>query len=48
MTITDQLDTGEGTEGPLWRKWAWFVGLWAAGVLVVGSVGYALRWWLHL
>ena len=34
-------------QGPLWKKWAWFVGLWAAGVLVVGSLGYLLRWWLH-
>lgn len=33
--------------GPLWKKWAWFAGLWAAGVLVVGSLGYLLRWWLH-
>jgi hypothetical protein len=37
----------EDAPGPLWKKLAWFVGLWAAGVAVVGSVGYALRWWLH-
>jgi hypothetical protein len=33
--------------GPLWKKWAWFVGLWAAGVLVLGLAGWLLRWWLH-
>jgi hypothetical protein len=38
---------GDESHGPLWKKWAWFVGLWAAGVLVVGCLGYALRWWLH-
>lgn len=25
---------------------AWFIGLWAAGVLSVAAVAYALRWWL--
>lgn len=29
-----------------WRKLGWFVGLWAAGVLAVGSVGFLIRWWL--
>jgi len=29
------------------RRLAWFVGLWAAGVLVVGAVAYLLRWWLR-
>jgi hypothetical protein len=29
------------------RRVAWFVGLWAAGVLALGSVAYLLRWWLH-
>ena len=33
--------------GPLWKKWVWFVGLWAAGVLAVGTVGWLLRWWLR-
>ncbi|HVQ09035.1 MAG TPA: DUF2474 domain-containing protein [Allosphingosinicella sp.] len=37
----------DGAQGPLWQRLAWFAGLWAAGVLVVGAVGYALRWWLH-
>lgn len=25
------------------RRWAWFVGLWAAGVATVAIVGYAIR-----
>jgi hypothetical protein len=32
--------------GPLWRRLAWFVGLWAAGVATVGAVAYLLRWWI--
>jgi hypothetical protein len=26
------------------RRWAWFVGLWAAGVVAVGVVGLVVRW----
>jgi hypothetical protein len=29
-----------------WKRLAWFVGLWAAGVLAVGSVAYLIRSWL--
>ena len=43
MAITDR----QPAEAPLWKKWAWFAGLWTAGVLVVGSLGWLLRWWLH-
>lgn len=28
------------------RRLAWFVGLWAAGVAVVGAVAFLIRWWL--
>jgi hypothetical protein len=28
------------------RRLAWFVGLWAAGVITVGAVAYAIRFWL--
>jgi len=39
--------TIEGEEaGPWYRRLGWFVALWAAGVLVVGSVAYLIRWWL--
>ena len=37
----------QGAQGPLWKRLAWFAGLWAAGVAVVGAAAYALRWWLH-
>ena len=29
---------------PGMRRWLWFVGLWAAGVVSVMSVATALRW----
>ncbi|MDQ8755737.1 DUF2474 domain-containing protein [Sphingosinicella sp. LHD-64] len=29
------------------KQLAWFVGLWLAGVAVIGSIAYLLRWWLH-
>lgn len=32
-----------GAEGPLWKRVAWFVGLWAAGVAAVGAVGLTIR-----
>lgn len=32
-----------GGEGSRARRLAWFVGLWAAGVLAVGAVAYGLR-----
>jgi hypothetical protein len=32
--------------GPLWKRLAWFVLLWAAGVAAVGSVAFLLRWWI--
>ena len=28
-----------------WRRLAWFVGLWLAGVLTVGAVSYLIRSW---
>lgn len=33
-------------EAPLWRRLAWFAGLWAAGVLTVSVVAYVIRSWL--
>lgn len=29
--------------GSLWRRLAWFAGLWAAGVVTVAAVAYGLR-----
>ncbi len=31
---------------PLWKRLAWFLLLWAAGVAAVGSVAFLLRWWI--
>jgi hypothetical protein len=28
---------------PALKRWAWFVGLWAAGVIAVGIAAYAIR-----
>jgi len=28
---------------PLWKRLAWFVGLWIAGVVVVSAVGYLIK-----
>ncbi|MBB4284773.1 DUF2474 family protein [Roseospira goensis] len=28
---------------PLWRRLAWFIGLWAAGVATVAAVAYGWR-----
>jgi hypothetical protein len=36
----------DGRQGSLLRRLAWFVGLWAAGVLAVAAVAYGLRLWL--
>ena len=30
--------------GPLWRRLAWFAGLWAASVALLGLVDWLLRW----
>lgn len=31
------------TEGALWRRLAWFGGLWLVSVLALGIVGYLIR-----
>ncbi|MFC4272058.1 DUF2474 family protein [Sneathiella chungangensis] len=28
---------------PQWRRYFWFVGLWAAGVLAVGAIALVIR-----
>lgn len=33
-------------EPPLLRRLLWFVALWTAGVLTVGSVAWLLRLWI--
>lgn len=37
----------ERDAGPLWKRWAWFVGLWLAGVITVGAVGMVIKVWLR-
>ena len=34
------------TSAPLWKRLAWFTGLWAAGVATVASLAYLIRWWI--
>ena len=46
MAITEP-GADADAQGPLWRKWAWFAGLWAGGVLVTIGVGSLIRWWLQ-
>jgi|GEM_PF-794730 len=36
----------ESRGNPLWKRLAWFVLLWAAGVGSLATAAYALRWWL--
>jgi preprotein translocase subunit Sss1 len=36
-----------GDAGPVWKRLAWFVILWAAGVGAVGVVGWLIRLWLR-
>ena len=30
----------------MWKRLAWFVGLWAAGVVTVAAIAYAIRFWI--
>lgn len=32
--------------GPLWKRLAWFVALWAAGLAAVGTLAWLLRLWI--
>ncbi len=33
-------------EPPLWKRLAWFAGLWAVSVLTIAAVAYLLRAWI--
>ena len=32
--------------GPLWKRLAWCVGLWLAGLAAVGTLAWLLRLWI--
>lgn len=34
--------------GPWWRQLLWFVGLYLAGIIVVGGFIYSIRWLLGM
>ncbi len=36
----------EDAAGPLWKRLAWFVGLWVGGVATVTAVAYGIRIWI--
>ncbi len=40
-------DDWDEPEGPLWKKWAWFIGLWLASIGVISLVAYGIRSWLN-
>lgn len=33
--------------GPLWKRLAWMVAIWAMSILALGVVATILRWWLR-
>jgi hypothetical protein len=33
-------------QAPLWKRLAWFAGLWAASVVSLASVAYLIRFWI--
>lgn len=33
--------------GPLWRRLAWFVGIWVASVALLGLVAWLIRRMIH-
>jgi Protein of unknown function (DUF2474) len=32
---------------PLWKRVAWLLVIWSAGVAALGAVSLLLRWWLR-
>ena len=36
--------TGTEDRRPRWRRWAWFAGLYLAGLAAIATVSYSLRW----
>ena len=46
MAIIERRALNGDGPGPWWKRIAWFVGLWAASVSVIGAVAYILRLWI--
>ncbi|UDL93149.1 DUF2474 domain-containing protein [Lichenihabitans sp. PAMC28606] len=42
------MDPSSTKEASRTRKLLWFVGIWAASVVVVGGVAEVLHWWIML
>jgi hypothetical protein len=36
----------EESPPPLWKRLAWFIALWLAGVATVSAVAYSIRLWI--
>jgi hypothetical protein len=36
----------ETDAGPLWKRLAWMVAIWAGSVAALGVVAMLIRWWL--
>ena len=33
-------------QAPLWKRLAWFAGLWTASVAALGAIAYVIRLWI--
>lgn len=47
MRLPSMDDGREAETQPLWKRLAWFAGLWAASVAALGVVALILRSWLN-
>lgn len=45
--LGDSDDPDRGDARPLPQKLGWMVALWLISVGVVGTVAYAIRWWIN-
>jgi len=43
VDVTERRQGPKPGDQPLWRRLAWFVALWALGVLTIAIVGYVIR-----
>ena len=39
-------DEPQEPQGPLWKRLAWLVGIWAASVAFLGVVAMIIRYWI--